>query len=584
MKNVGLISLTILFVVSCDLLFNKDSNNRLPGSDIQISSLETVATVKKGEIVIIEIIVKNAGFSDVEDPIEIDLWDQTAGVTIATEKLAAGIVRNDSVKFNYEWDTGVLDLGEHIIVAGHNYRDGNPANDSLSAHLWIIEPNIADIAVTAVDTPDMVVEGEILEVTVTVQNVGQKDAIEDFEVSLEDITENLVITSQTIPGGLSVGNSRVLSLIWDTQTASIGPHSLKASHDFGDENPANDSLAADVTVNEIPVTDISLEDFNGPATGIQGDNVALSLWVENQGNQHVTNDINVTLTDQTDGTKIGSKTVKGGLMAGDATELEFIWNTSAASIGNHSLEAIHNLKDDENSNNTSGLTVFIDEPPFIDLNMVSLSATSVATQGDLVAVSVRIENRGNRDITNKVNITLMDDKDNLVIHTWTLNGGLPEGVSTVLNHNWDTKTATLGDHELIAAHNLNDDKSDNDTRSTMVRINEPVFLDIAITDVDAPTAVNKGTVVTIDVTLQNLGNRDINEAISVILTDETSGSTLGTQTLAGGMEREATVALTYVWDTETAAAGKHRLVISHDFSDGNTNNNDSSFDIELLNN
>lgn len=584
MKTVGLILVAALGLVSCDLLFNKDKDNYVPGSDIQISSLETVSSAKKGDLVTIAITVKNAGFSDVEDPIEINIWDRVTALAITTEQVTTGISRNDSTTFHYEWDTGALDPGEHMIVAGHNYKDENPANDSLSALLWITDPDIVDIAVTAIDKPAMVVQGQTAEVNLTVQNVGLKDAIEDFTLYLEDITEDLEIKSQIIPGGLTAGNSRVVTLNWNTQSASIGSHTLQAYHDFDDPNITNDSLKATITITEVPVTDISLEDFSGPATGIQGDNMSLSLWVENIGNQNVSSDIKVTLTDQTDGAAIGSKTVKGGLMAGDAAELEFTWNTGSASIGNHDIRAVHNLSDDKNSNNDTELTIFIDEPPFIDLYMASLSATSVATQGDLVAVSVRIENRGNRDITSSVNVSLTDEKDNRVIHTWTLNSGLAEGVSTVLNHNWDTRTATLGDHKLTATHNLNDDKSDNDTRSVTVRINEPVFLDIGITDVDAPTAVNRGTVVQIDAVLRNLGNRDINEPIMVTLADQTSGTTLGTQTLAGGMERDATVSLTFVWDTASGSVGTHRLVISHNYSDGNTANNSYSFDIELLNN
>lgn len=693
MKKGGLILLALFTVVSCDLLFNKDSDTFVPASDIQLAALKTVPGAKQGEVVTFQITVKNGGFGDVKEPIEINLRDQGEGVAIGKKMLASGLASNDSTTLSFEWDTGDLNLGEHLIIAGHTYSDENPSNDSLSTILLVTEPDVTDIAVTHLKLPDTVVEGDVVEVevtvrntgnqaisepytlsvddltsgnsigtrtseeglaigdsakmvfswdtqgysigthellavhdfedgnpindeklrtvlvaeaplpdiaitgieapseviqgedvrvAVTVRNVGKKDATKDFKVNLKDQSENLEIASQTISGGLAFGNSVVISFIWDTQSAGIGQHTLKAYHDFPDENNSNDRRTFGVMINEVPVTDIALVEFNGPATAIQGDNVSLSLRVENLGNQDVSSEIKVTLTDQTDGESIATQTIKDGLLAGNSAELNFTWNTDMVSIGNHNLSVTHNLNDDDNGNNTTGLTVFIDEPPFIDLELASLSVPSSATQGDQVAVSVRIENRGNRDVTNDIKITLTDDTDKFVIHTWTLSGGLQEGDSKVLNYNWDTGTATLGDHTLIVSHDLDDDKSDNNSRNTLFRIDEPIFLDIGITNVDAPSSLSIGKTVTLGVTLQNLGNRDINVAISVTVIDQTSGNTLGTQTLSGGMVKGASVSLGFVWNTKSETLGNHRLVIRHNYSDDNPTNDTRFVDIELV--
>lgn len=693
MKKVGLILLAFLAVASCDLLYHKDAENFVPANDIQLSAIQTVTAAKQGEVVTVWITVKNAGLSDVEEPIEVNLWDKAEGRAVSIKKIDKGLARDDSTTFSYNWDTEGLALGEHTIVAEHNYSDENPSNDTLSTNLWVSEPDITDIAITAIRIPETVLEGEVVdvevvvknignqnvndaipifledrtsgstlgtenieeglamgdsskinfswntggntielhevtaahnfqdenpannvrskmvmvaeapipdiaivamempseaiqgedvEVSVTLRNVGQKEVEKNFKVMLTDKTENLEIAVKTITGGLAVGNSVVVTFVWDTQGAGIGTHNLKSHHDFEDENTSNDSRTSEIMINEVPVTDIALTEFNGPESVIQGETVSLSLRIENLGNQDVNSEIKVTLSDQTDGKDIATKSITKGLLEGNATSLDFTWKVGNASIGNHRLSVTHNLSDDDNINNSAELTVFVDEPPFIDLALLSMSVASSATQGDQVAVSVRIENRGNRDVTQDVTVNLTDDTDQNVIRTWVLTGGLQEGETAVLNHNWDTGTASVGDHKLIATHNLDDDKSDNDSQNAMVSVNEPIFLDIGITDVNAPIAVNLGTVVTIEVTIKNLGNRDINDAITVTIIDQTSGNTLGTQILAGGMVRDATVSLGFVWGTKIATPGNHRLVVSHNYSDDNAFNNSQSLDINLL--
>lgn len=105
-------------------------------------------------------------------------------------------------------------------------------------------------------------------------------------------------------------------------------------------------------------------------------------------------------------------------------------------------------------------------------------------------------------------------------------------------------------------------------------INEPIFLDIAITDVNAPIQVTKGDFVTIKVTIQNQGNRDITGPITIRIFDEKDETTIETQTLNNGLEKGGSVVLPFNnWDTNLASVGSHKMAINHNFSDDDPSDN-----------
>jgi hypothetical protein len=94
---------------------------------------------------------------------------------------------------------------------------------------------------------------------------------------------------------------------------------------------------------------------------MQGDVASVDVTVENVGNQDVTSDINVTLTDDTDGITIGTQTISGGLAAGASATLPFSWDTAGASLGDHILTASHDFADDDVANDSRSTTVMVTE-------------------------------------------------------------------------------------------------------------------------------------------------------------------------------------------------------------------------------
>jgi hypothetical protein len=151
----------------------------------------------------------------------------------------------DADEIRKKMDDTAIDLGS----AGRDSKYGFGLVYAPGAVDQSTEPK-TDIAVTEVIAPSSVVVGDTVDVYVTVENVGNQDVTSDISVTLTDKTESTGIGTQTISGGLSVGASSTLTFSWNTTGASIGDHTLTASHNFVDDDPGNDNRSTTVTVTE----------------------------------------------------------------------------------------------------------------------------------------------------------------------------------------------------------------------------------------------------------------------------------------------------------------------------------------------
>lgn len=95
--------------------------------------------------------------------------------------------------------------------------------------------------------------------------------------------------------------------------------------------------------------------------------------------------------------------------------------------------------------------------------------------------------------------------------------------------------------------------------------------DIAIQSVGAPGSATVGDVVSVQVAVRNLGNTNVGDDIVVTLDDQTAGSPIGSQTVAG-LATGATANLTFEWNTAGATTGAHSLRAAHDLADDDADN------------
>ncbi len=229
--------------------------------------------------------------------------------------------------------------------------------------------DIHDVAVTAIAAPSSVFAGDIVAIDVTVQNQGTFN--EAFDVVLTDDTDGVTIETQSV--SLAANTSATVSFSWDTIDAELLGHTLTATAGpVADETDIADNSKSTAVTVEMPVTDIAVTGVSAPGSVVQGDVASVDVTVENTGNQDVTSNITVALSDDTDGITIGTQTITGGLAAGDSTTVNFSWNTSGASIGKHTLTASHDFTDDDGDNDSGSTTVTVQEKPAVPTAYVNI--------------------------------------------------------------------------------------------------------------------------------------------------------------------------------------------------------------------
>jgi CARDB len=135
---------------------------------------------------------------------------------------------------------------------------------------------VTDLAITSVTAPSSVTRGSTVNVVVTIKNVGNQGVSTPFNVSLQDVTDNVTVGSQSV-GGLVAGASTTRTFSWNTAASSTGGHTLTASHDLTDNNGANNQASTAVTVNDASSV-IHIGDLDGSASS-NGSNWSVTVEI-----------------------------------------------------------------------------------------------------------------------------------------------------------------------------------------------------------------------------------------------------------------------------------------------------------------
>jgi len=262
------------------------------------------------------------------------------------------------------------------------------------------------------------------------------------------------------------------------QTAEdLGAAGRDNLYGYGLVNAAAAAQAADI--HDIAVTAIA-----APSSVFVGDVVAINVTVQNQGTFNESFDL--LLTDNKDGATIGTQSLS--LAASNSETVSFSWDTTDASVSSHTLTATAgpaaNETDTADNSRSTTVTVEIPASPLTDIAITTVTAPNSIVEGDLVSVSVTIENAGNQDVKSNITVTLSDDTDHITIGTQTITGGLAAGDSSTVNFSWNTSGATIGKHTLTAHHDFADDDGGNDSGSTTVTVQEKPAVPVAYVNID----------------------------------------------------------------------------------------------------
>lgn len=147
-----------------------------------------------------------------------------------------------------------------VALAGQFFDAGQEATAGIAP-----QTGVKDAAITALvnPSPPFATAGATLTIPVTAQNLGSN--AETIAVKLVDETDNRQINRVFIT--LDANETGVILFIWDTSTASVGVHILRATATLaGDTNAANDSLtnAPGLLIRPRPRPAIAIDAFESP--------------------------------------------------------------------------------------------------------------------------------------------------------------------------------------------------------------------------------------------------------------------------------------------------------------------------------
>ena len=558
-----------------------------PVTDVALTGFSGPSSVIVGHGANIGVTVANVGNQNVTGDITVTLQDSTAGVTLGTQTIH-GLAAGASTTFVFGWNTTGAALGGHTLVATHALTDDNAANNRRTSVVTITRKPL-DIATTGITGPRSVAQGDTAHVVVTVQNVGEVDVTAPFTIELSDGWATPVVGTGTVPG-LAAGGTITVDIAWNTAGAAVTGHTLFANNKLPDDNSANNSIGIAINVTAPgppgpppppppppPGTDVTITGITAPARVTQGDTAHVVVTVKNVGGQDVTTNFDLVLTDGWNGPTLGTQTI-AGLAVGASVTRTFDWNTAGAAVTGHTLFANQKLADSDPSNNTVGIGVIVEAPPVTDVAVSSVVAPTAVTQGSTAAIGVTVQNVGGLNVSGNFDVVLTDSTAGVTLGTQTVTG-LAVGASATRTFSWNTSGAAIGGHRLVATHSVSDANAANNQASATITVNAPI-IDVAVTDVSAPSSVIQGSMATAQVTVQNVGGQNVASSFNVVLTDATAGVTIGTQTVTG-LAIGASAARSFSWSTTGAALGGHTLVATQTFTDDNSANNQRSTTVSV---
>lgn len=270
--------------------------------DVAVTDVVAPSWVVVGDSVSVNVTVANEGTYD--ETFTVTLTDTTYSVEIGSESVT--LTAGASTTLTFSWDTTGAMTGDHVLEATVSVVEGetDTADNSKTTTVTVKEPS-HDVAVTAVNAPSEVGQGDVVDVNVDVVNEGTYD--ETFTVTLTDTTDGVGIGSEAIT--LAAGDSKTITFNWDTSSSTLGDHILKAEASIveGETDTADNSKTATITV--VEKTALSVSVTTDKTTYTMGE------WVY----------ITVTVTDN-DGTPVEDAyvyieltTASGRQYAGDGT-------------------------------------------------------------------------------------------------------------------------------------------------------------------------------------------------------------------------------------------------------------------------
>ena len=192
--------------------------------DIAVSSITAPESVIAGNSVAIVATISNETSTD-ESGITYELRNTTTDTPVGSQTVTT-LNGNSSTQKSINWNTTDLPLGEYELTATVSpvTGEGDVADNTRSVMIAVRNPRHR-IATTQVMVAPRVAPLSTPDVTVTVTNSG--DFAESFDVVLSDMTAGYIVATQAV-ASLAAGAYQDVVFPWNTAGLLQGVHHLKA--------------------------------------------------------------------------------------------------------------------------------------------------------------------------------------------------------------------------------------------------------------------------------------------------------------------------------------------------------------------
>lgn len=370
-----------------------------------------------------------------------------------------------------------------------------------------------ELALSIDETNEPIVEGETLDVTVDVENLGDEPVTED--VILRHVAGTQV-DSQTVD--LDGEGTTQVQLHWETEAGDTGTDEIIV------ESETATQVDQEVTILAEAEFVVSIADIPGEI--VEEDPIEVNVSVENVGEVSDEQAIELLIDDEEAPVDTESVELDGG-------EQTFVTLTYDSERGDHpEVPATTQSLDDDDS-----ATVDVLQAPVFE---VSITETNL--EPGTLTVGYAVENTG--DVTGTQAVSLAINATNIGSHEWTLDPS--ENITDAFSYDLEA-----GDAPTIKALIA----SDTNKTSTLVSDIEPATFDIGIDETNEPVVEEESLLV--NTTLVNTGDEPGTETVELEAFDGTPVDEVTRTIDAGG---EETVSLT--WETAFGDAGTDEVIVN----------------------
>ncbi|WP_431359057.1 CARDB domain-containing protein [Halovenus amylolytica] len=482
-------------------------------ADFQLSNLDpTDATVTEGDDPIdISADVENVGDETGQQDLELSITDDSDSVVYSDTVEDVELDGGDSTTVTFE------DAPAGDLAPGEYTHEVASEDDSIAGSLTVEEvPDEAFFEVTITDTNSPVVAGETLEVTADIENTGDEEATQDIELDAGALGSDAA--SVTLDGGESTS----VTLGVETEGGDAGDYTATVASD-------DDSDTADVTVDEAPEeAEYTLSNLDpADATVTEGDDpIDISADVENVGDETGEQDIELTITDNSDSVVYSDTVEDVALDGGDSTTVTF----EDAPAGDLAPgEYTHEIASADDSV-AGSLTVEEEEQPDeaeFDVSNLDPADATVTEGDDPIDISADVENVGDETGEQDIELSITNESGSVVYSDTVEDVDLDGGDSTTVTF----EDAPAGD--LAPGEYTHEVASEDDSIAGSLTVEEaPEEADFQLSNLDpADATVTEGDdPIDISADVDNVGDETGEQDLKLTIADD-SGSVVYSDTV-----------------------------------------------------